>query len=224
MVNSLEIRAKKLGVLIRDARTRFSKESTDCAQAMGVSVEKFVAFENGEQAPSLPELEALSYFLDIPVEHFLGRKSINTNQTEQSKLHQLENLLPLRNRIIGVMLRKARIEAGISFEELGKHVEVKPEQIKAFETGTFAVPLPELEMICLALNLSMREFQDQQGPIGKWALQKKSVDGFLELPPDMQQFISKPINLPYLELAQRLSEMSVDRLRSVAEGLLEITL
>ena len=40
----------------------------------------------------------------------------------------------------------------------------------------------------------------------------------------MQQFVSKPVNQPYLELAQRLSEMSVERLRSVAEGLLEITL
>jgi len=37
-------------------------------------------------------------------------------------------------------------------------------------------------------------------------------------------FVLKPINLPYLELAKRLSEMSVDKLRDVAEGLLEITL
>jgi len=37
-------------------------------------------------------------------------------------------------------------------------------------------------------------------------------------------FISKPVNRPYLQLAQRLSEMSVEKLRMVAEGLLEITL
>ena len=60
--------------------------------------------------------------------------------------------------------------------------------------------------------------------MGKWAVQKKAVEDFLELPVEMQLFVSKPINLPYLELAQRLSEMSVDRLRGVAEGLLEITL
>ena len=54
--------------------------------------------------------------------------------------------------------------------------------------------------------------------------QKKAVEDFSKLPLDMQQFVSKPANLPYLELAQRLSEMSVERLRAVAEGLLEITL
>jgi hypothetical protein len=73
-------------------------------------------------------------------------------------------------------------------------------------------------------RLSMRDFRDQSGPVGRWAIQKKALEDFSELPLEMQQFISKPVNLPYLELAQRLSEMSVDRLRGVAEGLLEITL
>jgi hypothetical protein len=47
---------------------------------------------------------------------------------------------------------------------------------------------------------------------------------FAELSPELQDFISKPINRPYLEIAQRLGEMSVEKLRAVAEGLLEITL
>ena len=50
------------------------------------------------------------------------------------------------------------------------------------------------------------------------------MQDFKEMPPELQAFVAKPINLPYLELAQRLSEMSVDKLRAVAEGLLEITL
>jgi hypothetical protein len=47
---------------------------------------------------------------------------------------------------------------------------------------------------------------------------------FDDLPPDLQDFISKPINRPFLEIAQRLSGLSVEKLRAVAEGLLEITL
>jgi hypothetical protein len=54
--------------------------------------------------------------------------------------------------------------------------------------------------------------------------QQESIQRFLELPPDMQNFIAQPINRPYLELAQRLSEMEVNKLRGIAEGLLEITL
>ena len=224
MVDSLEVRAEKLGALIREARTASEKEAADCAQAMGVSPETFEAYEAGSQSPSLPELEALAYYLDVPVELFWGRDSFSPQNREKSAIAQLENLLPLRHRIIGILLRKGRTEADITPEELAKYTEIEPERLKAYETGTLPVPLPELEVITVALNLSMRDFQDRSGPVGRWATQKKSIEGFLELPPEMQQFVSKPVNLPYLELAQRLSEMSVDRLRNVAEGLLEITL
>jgi hypothetical protein len=43
------------------------------------------------------------------------------------------------------------------------------------------------------------------------------------LSPELQAFIAKPINRPYLELAVKLSQLDADRLRSVAEALLAIT-
>ena len=46
----------------------------------------------------------------------------------------------------------------------------------------------------------------------------------MELPAELQAFVSQPVNRPYLELAIKLSSMSSDKLRSVAEGLLDITL
>jgi len=45
----------------------------------------------------------------------------------------------------------------------------------------------------------------------------------LELPLELRQFVAKPVNRPYLELAMKLSNMSRDKLRSVAEDLLDIT-
>ena len=47
---------------------------------------------------------------------------------------------------------------------------------------------------------------------------------FLDLPKELQAFVCQPVNRPYLELAMKLSSMSTDKLRSVAEGLLDITL
>ena len=41
---------------------------------------------------------------------------------------------------------------------------------------------------------------------------------------DIQNFVCQPVNRPYLELAMKLSSMSREKLRSVAEGLLDITL
>ena len=84
--------------------------------------------------------------------------------------------------------------------------------------------MPDLEMLSDKLHQSIKYFEDQHGPVGMWSAQQRAMEDFKELPPEMQIFVSKPINRPYLELAQRLSEMSVEKLRAVAEGLLEITL
>jgi hypothetical protein len=40
----------------------------------------------------------------------------------------------------------------------------------------------------------------------------------------MRQFILRPINRSYLELAMELSDMEVDKLRTIAESILDITL
>ena len=222
--NAFQNRVNRLGVLLKEVRIASDKRTEDCAKAMGITPLEYEAYEQGEKTPSLPEIEALGYYLDIPLDHFLEHESFVTETRENIAIEKIDNLLDLRHRIIGIMMRKARLEAEITLEELALHSEIDQQQLTEYEMGKTPIPLPELEAIALALNLSIRDFQDRNGPIGKWAIQKKAVEDFMGLPLEMQQFISKPVNLPYLELAQRLSEMSVDRLRNVAEGLLEITL
>jgi hypothetical protein len=90
--------------------------------------------------------------------------------------------------------------------------------------GEDELPLPVLEAVCTVLGRPIDEFIDKYGPVGVWSNQQQTVQEYLKLPEELQAFISKPINRPYLELAHRLSEMSVDKLRAVGEGILEITL
>jgi transcriptional regulator with XRE-family HTH domain len=121
------------------------------------------------------------------------------------------------------MIRQARLEAGLSLEALATRTEIDHDRLEAFELGDEPLPLPELEALSGILGRSIREFQDQYGPIGVWNAQQRALQNFLSLPLELQLFIAKPVNRPYLELAVRLSDMSVEKLRAVAEGLLEIT-
>jgi transcriptional regulator with XRE-family HTH domain len=217
------LRAKRLGVMIRDARLVAGKSLAECARAVGVEPGQFEAYEFGESSPSLPEMEMLAYFLDISLDHFWGRVTLSKND-KSGKKFEPDQLVKLRQRMIGVLIRQARIEAGVSLEALARKLEIAPGSLEKYEFGEVPIPIPVLETVAAALNRSVRDFYDRFGPVGVWAGQQRSVKGFLEMPVEMQAFVSKPINRPYLELAQRLSEMSVDKLRSVAEGLLEITL
>ena len=78
---SISIRARKLGALIRNARQELGKTIEECAEALGVSKEDFEMYELGEKAPSLPETEYLAYYLNLPLEYFLGRQKFSTLET-----------------------------------------------------------------------------------------------------------------------------------------------
>ena len=219
---ALSIRSKITGTLIRDARLAANKTTEECAKAIDVSTETFEDYELGNQSISLPELEGMAYFLEVPMEHFWRRETFSEDEYRRL-LPDMKQLLSLRHRMIGALLRQARLESDLSLEALSTNTNIDASLLEAYELGQQPVPLPVLEMLSGVLNRSIREFQDQYGPVGDWNIQQNALRDFLNLPPEMQNFVSKPINYPYLELAVRLSEMSVDKLRDVAEGLLEIT-
>lgn len=219
----MTIRTKKLGVLLRDARQVAGKSLEDCARAMGVSAEVLQSYEYGEQSPSLPELELLAYYLEIPLDHFWSNEMLKKNGREQQPVDP-EQILGLRQRYIGALVRKTRSEAGLTLEEVAQKCGLPVEQLEVYELGEQPLPFPVLEVLAGALNTTVREFQDHHSPVGIWFQVQRAQSDFANLPPEMQAFVCKPVNRPYLELAQRLSEMSVDKLRGVAEGLLEITL
>ena len=221
-LKSIEIRTRKLGLLIADSRQAAGKTIEQCAQAMAVSPEIYRGFETGETSPSLPQLESLAYFLDVPLEHFWGNSTLNT-RIGAEQLNNLESLLRLRQRVIGTMVRMARTRANLGIAELAEKTAIPADQLDRFERGEVPIPLPELEALSNVLGMRVEEFFDKRGPVGAWRAQQQNITRFIELPPEIQAFVSSPVNVPYLELAMRLSELNVEKLRAVAENLLEIT-
>lgn len=220
---AMTIRAKKLGVLIRDVRQTLGKSVDECAQIMGVSIEKYDAMELGESSPSLPELELFAYNLNIPLDHFWSDVPLN-QEDFSTPLVDREQFLALRQRMIGAQIRQAREEGGQSLEEVAQDLGLSADQLEAYELGQEAFDIPRLERIAASLGRPVEGFMDESSSIGSWAKQQQDFLEFQKLPPELREFVSKPVHLPYLELAQRLSEMSVDKLRAIGEGILEITL
>jgi len=221
--SQITLRTKKLGVLIRDARLAGRRSPEDCARAMGVTKGIFRAYEEGRRAPSLPELEILAYYLKLPIEQFWGKASLSREEPSADTA-DLSQLLELRQRMIGALLRQERTNAGMSVKSLTEETGISGARLKSYELGERAIPLPELEALASALGTRLENFFDQNGPTGQWIVDEKAMRLFLQLPRDMQAFVCQPVNRPYLDLARKLSIMSNEQLRSVAEGLLDITL
>lgn len=220
--NQIVIRSKKLGVLLKDARLAARRSVRECADVLGVSTATFKAYESGRKSPSLPELEVLAYYLQMPLEHFWSSEAMSDDPEPLEALN-LAQLAAVRHRIIGALLRKARMDASISLKKLSADTGIPVSRIKAYELGERPAPVPELEGILTALDARIQDFFDTSGPIGLWMEQQRAIEQFLKLPKDLQEFVCKPVNLPYLELARKLNDISASKLRAVAEDLLDIT-
>jgi transcriptional regulator with XRE-family HTH domain len=223
MQAQITIRSKKLGILIRDARLTSRRTTGECAAAINVTEDDFIAYEEGSKAPSLPELETLVYYLELPIGHFWKNAVISSAPARIDGLN-LSRLTGLRQRMIGALLRQERLNASISTVSLAEQTGIPDSRLNQYEMGELPIPLPELELILKLLGGRIETFFDQGGPVGQWMNQQKAIDQFLDMPLELQRFVCKPVNRPYLDLARKLSEMSTEKLRSVAENILDITL
>ena len=73
------------------------------------------------------------------------------------------------------------------------------------------------------MGVTLDYFMDRDSEVGAWHRLHSEFEQFKQLPTEVREFTLKPINLSYLELAIKLSQMPAGELRSIAEGLLEIT-
>jgi transcriptional regulator with XRE-family HTH domain len=219
----LQIRGRILGVLLTDARRAYGRTVAECARLVDVPEETYAAFEHGTQTPTLSQLEVLAYFFNVPISHFWGDKTLSAARREAEVREKAPQVIALRDKMIGAALRSLREEAGLSVGELAEKTGLASEQIEAYEQAGQPLPLSVLQSLANALRAGVEDLVDEHGPVGRWLRCQEEFDGFASLPDEMRKFILKPINRSYLELAMRLSDLPVDRLRGIAESILEIT-
>lgn len=222
-MSAINIRSRKLGLLIRDARLASRKKVQECASAINVTPGIFRAYEAGRRSPSLPEVEALAFYFKMPIDRFWSREVISDDEPATKPLN-LNVLLPLRHRVVGALLRQKRMDASRSIKSLSEATGIPTRKLKAFEMGQKPISLPELEACITALDTRIETFFDQSSPIGQWLTQQQAIQEFLNLPPELQAFVCLPVNRPYLDLARKMSLISTEKMREIAEGLLDITL
>jgi len=149
-------------------------------------------------------------------ENLLGEKEEETPTT-------VGQFVEIRQRVIGTTLRIARLESKISYKKIKEETSLSPARIKGIESGEKPISLPELILLATVLNVPMEKLMAQSGKVGNWRKKILRSELFFQLPEDLQDFACQPVNTSYLELARKLSSLSADKLRAVAEGLLEIT-
>ncbi|MAS33196.1 MAG: hypothetical protein CL610_04260 [Anaerolineaceae bacterium] len=219
---SYRLRARMVGVLIRDARLNAQRSTAECAQMLRVAPQQIEAWEYGDSVPSLPQLELLANYLGVPVSHFWGTETISDEQSRRADAQQ--EYLALRDRMIGALLRQAREESSLSLEDLSQATHIPTDQIERYELGEEPLPLHELSVLANAANRNLSYFLESSSYIGQLLANRETWKHFADLPDEIRQFAANPLNIGFIEIAIMLSKMPTDRLRRVGESMLEITM
>lgn len=224
VIERIQIKNRIIGLLIRDARVTAGRSPEACAALLHIDVQSYLEWEAGQQAPTLPQMEVLAFYFDVPLAHFFNAQETLAKQNDDEELsRRVPELMMLRQRIIGVRLRQLREEAGLSVAQVADRTGLQQHQVLAVEQGQAALPVNELELLTYAVRGDMEDLVDSHGTIGGWIHSQTEFEQFTKMPENLRAFVLRPINQSYIELAMRLSSMHVDSLRRIAESILEIT-
>ncbi|MFN8378793.1 MAG: helix-turn-helix domain-containing protein [Anaerolineae bacterium] len=219
---SFRVRARMVGVLLRDARMAAERSQEDCGRLLHVGAAQVDRWELGDETPSLPQLELLAYFLDVPVSHFWGLTTREQSAHDFARVQQ--EYLALRDRMVGVLLRQAREEAGLSLAALSSATGIPADLIEQYELGELPAPMHELTVLGNAMRKNLSYFLESSSQLGELLALREMWKHFASLPEDLRQFAANPINVGFLEIAYMLSQMPTDRLRRIGESVLNITM
>jgi transcriptional regulator with XRE-family HTH domain len=219
------IRAKKIGVMLKQMRESHGYTDENCANWLGISLASYRAIENGDDCASLPQIESLAYYLDFPFE-FFTTLSPASGQDQKSLPQQVnQELMKVRNKTIAILLRQKRDQKGLSLEDLAGRVDIPVDALRAYDEENTAIPYCDLIAILEVLQIPLDQLFSPEGPFkhDSSAPISSGVSAPANLSGEIMDFVSKPANLPYLELAMRFSKMDADKIRTIASSLLEIT-
>ena len=219
---SYRLRGKMLGVLLRDSRINAARSLEDCARMLNVPPHEVEAWELGQAVPSLPQLEILAYYLDVPVSQFWSLNTLGDDPI--GRVDAQSEYMKLRTRMIGALLRQAREDARLTVGQVAEGTNLPIETVATYESGEVSIPMHELTVLASTVQKNIPYFLETSSHIGRLLANREDWKHFTELPKDLREFAANPTNIGFIELAYMLSKMPTDKLRKIGESMLEITM
>jgi transcriptional regulator with XRE-family HTH domain len=113
---------------------------------------------------------------------------------------------------IGKKLLKLRTEKGLSLRDLGKEVHLSHSYIDAIEKSTTNPSIPSLELIANYFGVDVAYFLSEDNEEVIFYNEPNILE---KLPKDLQEFVVKEENVPYLIVAKQLEAYDLSKLTEI---------
>jgi transcriptional regulator with XRE-family HTH domain len=206
-----------VGALVRSAREQACRKPREMAEFLGIATSAMNAIENGERDVPLPLLEAIAFYLHVPVHMLLGIAALPVAAEPPPDLNAI---LRLRSHIIGARIRQARMTRAESEADCAAALGVPRATLTAWEIGRRQPGIAELERILAHYGMVWDDLLDLGiGPLGELQMAQAQRAQFEALPAELRALICDPHSQPLLQLAARLHRMPRHELRAIASAL-----
>jgi transcriptional regulator with XRE-family HTH domain len=155
---------EKISNRVKKIRKIKQRSLHDCAKLLGISKEDYLRFEEGDHALSLPDLELLAIFFEIPPEALIDESDIEIDQYSILEEDKKPIYTSLRSKMIGAQLAFERQILGLSLEELVERTGISSEVLVSYENSTTPVPMDHLVAICDQLDLPIQSLLFKLNP------------------------------------------------------------
>jgi transcriptional regulator with XRE-family HTH domain len=212
------LQLKVLGVLIRMAREKSRRTIPDVATRIGVTPARIRQYERGDREITMPELERLALFLQVPLSFFLsGRVGSQENKVQPPT----EAEIRAHRAMIGAKLKQARLSAGMAKEQLAQAMSVRAATIVRYERGLKDIPITELERLAQVLHVTLMYFIEDRSA-NKETAALLDLEKLSQMPPDLREFVLDPSNTPFLRMALKFRELPRNKLKELGEVMLVV--
>ncbi len=214
---ALLVRRKIIGVLLRAAREKSHRSVQQVAQRLGVTVVRVRQYENGARDVTLPELELLALFFEMPLSYFLDEGSLIQ---EEPPFPPTQEEFRKRKVTLGNKIKQARVAAGKSKEECAEVLDCKPGTFARYERGASDMPVAMLEQLAKFLGVNLFYFVEDMKVLGQGGV--LDLEKLARLPKDVRGFVLDSSNLAYLRMAIKFSDLPTNKLKELGEILLVV--
>ncbi len=205
---------------IKTIRKNKKRSIHDCASILDIPKERYLQFEQGDAALSLPQIEILSVFFGVPIQKIFDGDIPDEEFSSLMVGETKSKYLSLRHKIIQAKLSLELEHADLDLETLSKKAQIPLEDLAAYETGERNIPLNHLFSISEALQLPVDSFIDQTLLTSEEnKRQKAQVEWEPEFPIEPQEAASDGDQI-YDQLLQAIKMIPTEDLARIAKILL----
>jgi len=210
-------------ILKRIRKTRKAKQRSihDCASILNISKKHYLRFESGTAPLTLPDIEVLAQFFDVPFQSFFDHSPFENQSLSKLTGSIRSQYFELRHKMIQAKFNLLKEKAGVTLEDIQQKTGIPQEALLSFDTGKTPIPINNLIKIAECFGKSLEYFSDPEFLFVEGHENKNlSKPKWRPEYPESQSPLTDQNKDPYEQLVHALKQISKEDQARIAKLLL----